>query len=65
MPDQLSRHMLKRKVLDRWENEGGKICVDLPGIMKSGSPRDLRAGEGHATLSKAGRGTQSKITNAA
>jgi len=40
MPDPLSREMLKRKVLDRWENEGGKLCVDQPGVMKSGLSRE-------------------------
>jgi hypothetical protein len=27
-----SRRRLRRKVLERWENEGGKICTD-PGTM--------------------------------
>ena len=25
----ISRKRLKRKVLDRWENEGGRLCDDL------------------------------------
>lgn len=40
MPDPLSREVLKRKVLDRWENEGGKLCVDQPRVMKSGLSRE-------------------------
>lgn len=27
MPDQITRKRLKKKVLDRWENEGGKIIA--------------------------------------
>lgn len=27
MPDFISRKKLKKKVLDRWENEGGKISA--------------------------------------
>ena len=30
--DPVSRKLLKRKVLERWENEGGRICAD-PGNM--------------------------------
>ena len=29
MPDPVSRMRLKKKVIDRWENEGGKLCDDL------------------------------------
>jgi hypothetical protein len=28
MPDKNSRERLKKKVLDRWENEGGKISAE-------------------------------------
>lgn len=28
MPDYISRKKLKKKVLDRWENEGGMVCID-------------------------------------
>jgi len=28
MPDPKSRKRLKKKMLDRWENEGGKIAAD-------------------------------------
>lgn len=27
MPDYISRKKLKKKVLDRWENEGGKVSA--------------------------------------
>ena len=28
MPDPIARKRLKKKVLDRWENEGGRIATD-------------------------------------
>jgi len=28
MPDPIARKRLKRKMLDRWENEGGRIAAD-------------------------------------
>jgi hypothetical protein len=28
MPDQIARKRLKKKMLDRWENEGGRISAD-------------------------------------
>lgn len=47
MPDYISRQILKKKVLDRWENEGGRIFADQTGIIKSGSS-DKRAGKDNA-----------------
>jgi hypothetical protein len=47
MSDYISRQILKRKVLDRWENEGGRICADRKGIFESGSPVE-RASEDNA-----------------
>jgi hypothetical protein len=44
MPEYISRQILRRKALDRWENEGGSICADQPGIIKNKSPRE-RAGK--------------------
>ena len=37
--DDISRKRLKRKVLDRWENEGGKLCDDGLKSAKSSPPR--------------------------
>jgi hypothetical protein len=31
MADRNERKRLKKKMLDRWENEGGRICADPPG----------------------------------
>ena len=28
MPDQIERKRLKKKMLDRWENEGGRVAAD-------------------------------------
>ncbi len=30
MPDPIARKRLKKKMLDRWENEGGAIAADTP-----------------------------------
>jgi hypothetical protein len=38
--DVTSRRLLKKKFLDRWENEGGKICDDLKKSAEIGSPRE-------------------------
>ena len=30
MSDPIARKRLKKKMLDRWENEGGRIATDIP-----------------------------------
>ena len=47
MPDYISRKKLKQKVLDRWENEGGRICNEQVEKLKSGST-NRRAGKNNA-----------------
>ena len=34
MPDKISRQRLKKKALERWENEGGRTCTDAVGTPK-------------------------------
>lgn len=34
MPDQIARKRLRKKMLDRWENEGGRISADLTSADK-------------------------------
>jgi len=36
--DPASRKRLKRKFLDRWENEGGKVCLDQRQDVNAASP---------------------------
>ena len=36
--DPASRKRLKRKFLDRWENEGGKVCLDSRQDVNAASP---------------------------
>ena len=36
--DPASRKRLKRKFLDRWENEGGKVCLDPRQDVNAVSP---------------------------
>lgn len=38
MPDYISRKKLKRKVLDRWENEGGNVCIDAKNLRENNPP---------------------------
>ena len=45
MPDNIERKRLKKKMLDRWENEGGRIAADS--VMANPSkPASEREGEG-------------------
>lgn len=37
--DDISRKRLKKKVLDRWENEGGRLCDDLTKTPESSPTR--------------------------
>jgi len=39
MPDNLARKRLKKKMLDRWENEGGKVSTE-PTTADKGSTND-------------------------
>jgi len=36
MPDPVARKRLKKKMLDRWENEGGRIATDTTSADASG-----------------------------
>jgi len=38
MEDPVSRKRLKRKVLERWENEGGRICKEPENTSQRGTP---------------------------
>jgi hypothetical protein len=41
MPDKIARERLKQKVLQRWENEGGKIETDTKGAPGNNPTRGL------------------------
>jgi len=45
MPNEIERKRLKKKMLDRWENEGGKITAD-PVIANESNSASRREGEG-------------------
>ena len=45
MPDQPTRKRLKKKMLDRWENEGGRIAAD-PTSADEARPVSDHEGEG-------------------
>lgn len=49
MPDQIARKRLKKKVLDRWENEGGSIAAD-PTSADETRPTSEHEGEGKKLL---------------
>ena len=40
MPDPIARKRLKKKMLDRWENEGGRIATDTTSADASGPMSD-------------------------
>ena len=40
MPDNIARKRLKQKMLERWENEGGKIETKPKGRSEKNSTRD-------------------------
>jgi hypothetical protein len=45
MPDQIATKRLKKKMLDRWENEGGMINAD-PTSPEEGTPTSGHEGQG-------------------
>lgn len=44
MPNEIERKRLKKKMLDRWENEGGRITSD-PIMANESNPPSQRAGK--------------------
>ena len=46
MPDPIARKRLKKKMLDRWENEGGRIATDATSADAS---RPTSEDEGHGS----------------
>lgn len=44
MDDEITRRRLKKKVLDRWENEGGKVAADTV-RADGGDPESDREGK--------------------
>lgn len=42
MPDFVSRKRLKKKVVDRWENEGGMTSADRTKVAAAPSPKRKR-----------------------
>ena len=46
MPNNIERKRLKKRMLDRWENEGGRITAD-PVIENESNPATQREGEGN------------------
>jgi hypothetical protein len=55
----VARKRLKKKVLDRWENEGGRICDPAPAPAGTVDPcdpeRQIEAGSTTAANADAGR----------
>jgi hypothetical protein len=55
MPDPIARKRLKKKMLDRWENEGGRIAADSADDAKptrepEGKRKQLSASGGNAPV---------------
>lgn len=57
MPNPIERKRLKKKMLDRWENEGGRIAADPAGANdtrptseRDGKGKQLSASRGNPTV---------------
>ena len=50
MPDENARKRLKKKMLDRWENEGGRIAADST-ISSESNPASNSDSKGNQTPS--------------
>lgn len=61
MPDQFARKRLKKKMLDRWENEGGRIAADP---ISADETRTLSDHEGEGKQLSASRGSSTVGTHA-
>ena len=46
MPDPIARTRLKKKMLDRWENEGGRIATDTTSAYASRPTTKDKGGRG-------------------
>ena len=58
MPDPIARKRLKKKMLDRWENEGGKIAPDTTSADAS-KPTSENKGHGKKLSSPSDNSTVS------
>ena len=56
MSDPIARKRLKKKMLDRWENEGGRIATDIPGEDAS-RPTSEDKGQGRKRSSPSDKST--------
>lgn len=50
MPDEIERKRLKKKTLDRWENEGGRIAADS---VIANQSKQVSQGEGEGSQAPA------------
>jgi hypothetical protein len=60
MPDDNARKRLKKKMLDRWENEGGRVAGDSPISTESNPPSDAD-GESSRTPASRNRSTRGAL----
>jgi hypothetical protein len=58
MPDPIARKRLKKKMLDRWENEGGRIATDTTSADASG-PSSEDKGRGRKRSSQSDKSSVS------
>ena len=70
MPDPIERIRLKKKMLDRWENEGGRIGIDPAGGDKAkpiserqGKSKQLSRSRGNAKTGGLASSTKSRKPN--
>ena len=62
MPDNIQRKRLKKKMLDRWENEGGRIAADSV-IADQSNPANQREGEGGQASASNNRSRSESISS--
>jgi len=59
--DCISRKRLRKKVLDRWENEGGKLSDDQTEIIKGSSSDELASKDNVTKTSESLTANASKV----
>jgi hypothetical protein len=62
MPDPIARKRLKKKMLDRWENEGGSISAD-PTSADEATQTSSHKGEGKQLSDSRDDGRHSRLSH--
>ena len=60
--DYISRRRLRRKVLDRWENEGGRLCADPQEIVRKFQGAKEKCKDQYAQISNDDEHIENEVT---